>query len=254
MPRVWSFTEELYGRHFVKLARILLRLSIGTSGVLSLIVIICWVSVASFVTHSIRFVTDNAPPIFLDVYVPDSTPVVNTVRNFNPDAMIPAVHTDIELGAQADGVAISRYVLDIRTDPTTFFTPSGRWTSWRPGSRYRSITDPYYNGLPGRYGITSRIFVLTGMKVRLNGEVVSLGDMQINSQVMTVRPHWWAITTGCALPWLLHVPFAAPRWYRRFKHKPGHCRKCNYDLTGLAKGAPCPECGGPGEAAEGTGT
>ncbi|MGH7131888.1 MAG: hypothetical protein ACREJO_08095 [Phycisphaerales bacterium] len=29
----------------------------------------------------------------------------------------------------------------------------------------------------------------------------------------------------------------------------GHCLKCDYDLAGLAAGAPCPECGGGGRAA-----
>ena len=41
-----------------------------------------------------------------------------------------------------------------------------------------------------------------------------------------------------ALLWL--APGQLRRWHRR-RH--GHCQICNYDLTGLAPGSTCPECG-----------
>ena len=40
-----------------------------------------------------------------------------------------------------------------------------------------------------------------------------------------------------------------PRWMRRLRRasrrRRGHCPACNYDLRGLARNSPCPECGKP---------
>ena len=47
----------------------------------------------------------------------------------------------------------------------------------------------------------------------------------------------WFVAAACALPtaWL---------WYRdRRDKRPGHCSRCGYELTGLAPGSTCPECG-----------
>ena len=41
---------------------------------------------------------------------------------------------------------------------------------------------------------------------------------------------------------LVGVPTAALFWRDRRRPKPGHCRKCGYDLTGNVSGV-CPECG-----------
>ena len=38
------------------------------------------------------------------------------------------------------------------------------------------------------------------------------------------------------------VTYGALRWRER-RYRPGHCPVCRYDLTGLAKGKACPECG-----------
>ena len=45
----------------------------------------------------------------------------------------------------------------------------------------------------------------------------------------------WPVTVLSGLP-------AAWLWYRARRRR-GHCFACNYDLTGLALGKPCPECG-----------
>lgn len=43
---------------------------------------------------------------------------------------------------------------------------------------------------------------------------------------------------------LFAIPAPLVLWLtRRRRHRLGHCTNCNYNLTGLALGAPCPECG-----------
>lgn len=44
------------------------------------------------------------------------------------------------------------------------------------------------------------------------------------------------------LPFLLVAIPTAVLWLRRGGSEPGHCRKCDYDLTGNISGV-CPECG-----------
>jgi hypothetical protein len=39
-------------------------------------------------------------------------------------------------------------------------------------------------------------------------------------------------------------------WWRRRPPLRGHCRSCDYDLSGLAQGCECPECGTPAPAVE----
>lgn len=47
--------------------------------------------------------------------------------------------------------------------------------------------------------------------------------------------------------WLPIAPLAVPAillwWSGRGRVRPGGCRGCRYDLSGLPPGAPCPECG-----------
>jgi hypothetical protein len=47
--------------------------------------------------------------------------------------------------------------------------------------------------------------------------------------------------------WLPVAPLAVPVillwWNDRGRVRPGGCRGCRYDLSGLPAGAPCPECG-----------
>jgi len=48
------------------------------------------------------------------------------------------------------------------------------------------------------------------------------------------------------LPFLLYTAAAYRHWFHPKKRTalPGHCRKCEYDLTGNVSGI-CPECGTP---------
>ena len=50
----------------------------------------------------------------------------------------------------------------------------------------------------------------------------------------------WTLATLAALP------SALLWWYDRRGKAPGLCAACNYDLTGLAPGSTCPECGKTG--------
>ena len=69
------------------------------------------------------------------------------------------------------------------------------------------------------------------------------------------RPDWRPLEFGWKVSgngyWIvlpLWVPFSivalptAWLWWRDHRRRPGHCRKCGYDLTGLTGGR-CPECG-----------
>ena len=53
---------------------------------------------------------------------------------------------------------------------------------------------------------------------------------------------WDAMFYGALSAFSWHGPGQVRRWRRRGKG-PGHCAKCGYDLTGLAPGNKCPECG-----------
>lgn len=53
--------------------------------------------------------------------------------------------------------------------------------------------------------------------------------------------HTWVVPTFWSqLPFLLMLVWLVIT--RRRPHKPGHCQKCNYNLTGNTSGR-CPECG-----------
>ena len=62
------------------------------------------------------------------------------------------------------------------------------------------------------------------------------------------RPMEWTFSLGWSkfYPiWILALPLAAlTTWlWHLDRSKPGVCSACNYDLTGLAPGSTCPECG-----------
>ncbi|CAG1003492.1 hypothetical protein PHYC_03070 [Phycisphaerales bacterium] len=66
---------------------------------------------------------------------------------------------------------------------------------------------------------------------------------------------WWFDIGGAGSTYRAHIPlwcptllFATPavllwRSYLRARRVTNPCPKCNYPLTGLAPGSPCPECG-----------
>jgi hypothetical protein len=62
----------------------------------------------------------------------------------------------------------------------------------------------------------------------------------------TIAGSGWAMTVPMIVPLGLSAAAAAVFWWReRVEHRRkmvGHCRKCGYDLQGLASAA-CPECG-----------
>lgn len=59
---------------------------------------------------------------------------------------------------------------------------------------------------------------------------------------------WWPIFTEKTILvplWIVFAPVLVPSllvWRRSRRPPPGHCQKCNYDLTGNVSGV-CPECG-----------
>jgi len=65
--------------------------------------------------------------------------------------------------------------------------------------------------------------------------------------ILPLVPRWpeFLINTAfwAGILWLIFGGAAMLRGMWRTRH--GRCAKCNYDLRGLAAGAPCPECGSP---------
>ncbi len=60
---------------------------------------------------------------------------------------------------------------------------------------------------------------------------------------------YWVDVSTWALACFLAIP-GAMLWYIHLRKYPAssRCRKCHYDLTGLAAGTTCPECGAAGVA------
>ncbi|MBK7406529.1 MAG: hypothetical protein IPJ41_18520 [Phycisphaerales bacterium] len=64
-------------------------------------------------------------------------------------------------------------------------------------------------------------------------------------RAIPLRPIWrgllidWSLFASAWLAMLTLVPFVR----HRLRRKPGNCRGCGYDLSGLEAGTHCPECG-----------
>ena len=73
-----------------------------------------------------------------------------------------------------------------------------------------------------------------------NGRVVTYRDfsMTLHPLLALGVPIWF-----CTL--VVTLPTAYLWWRDRRDKSRGHCAKCGYDLTGLAPGSKCPECGRP---------
>jgi hypothetical protein len=68
------------------------------------------------------------------------------------------------------------------------------------------------------------------------------------SKRSTARPVAAFVDVPLWLPLLIVFTPTLLLWHRDRKLRPGHCRKCDYDLTGNTSGR-CPECGEPIPAA-----
>lgn len=57
----------------------------------------------------------------------------------------------------------------------------------------------------------------------------------------------WEVGVPLWQPLLVLLPIVALAWHLDLtalrRARAGHCPKCNYDLSGLPPGTPCPECG-----------
>ena len=84
---------------------------------------------------------------------------------------------------------------------------------------------------------------ITWMDERLNNMHLFpyvVWSKQFRADGSQVGPDWWF-----DLPfWFLLLVAGIPTFlaWRRDRAKPGHCRSCDYDLTGNVSGV-CPECG-----------
>lgn len=72
-----------------------------------------------------------------------------------------------------------------------------------------------------------------------------------NSEGLKFAPDWHIYSAG---DWFFNLPLWVPLaattfgsallfWSTRTRRRPGLCPNCGYDLTGLAAGTKCPECG-----------
>ena len=84
-----------------------------------------------------------------------------------------------------------------------------------------SSTDPHLTSVHGRMGF---------WYVR--------GEFDADCFLMVYCPFWIPVLLVAAYPILLLIKTIR----LRLRHKPGHCSKCGYDLTGLPDPR-CPECG-----------
>ncbi|MBX3359342.1 MAG: hypothetical protein KF745_13055 [Phycisphaeraceae bacterium] len=120
-----------------------------------------------------------------------------------------------------------------------------RWAATPPMRSVDGQVPPFYTidatGLPWRCAKSAGLWI---------------GDYTLEHQGAWVfrlhgTTHWtvpfspiWPGLIGNLIVWstlaalLLWSPAAAHRWYRR---RAGCCPTCRYDLTGLSRGAPCPE-------------
>ena len=117
-------------------------------------------------------------------------------------------------------VYLNQGALIIRWFTPADVTPSGTWR-WAPHPWKLSWKSQYLHsrGVPP---------VLTPGEVPVSFETIAASF-----------PLWW----GVAVMLLITLP----AWYfdalARRRARLGRCPKCNYDRTGLAAGAVCPECG-----------
>ena len=66
-----------------------------------------------------------------------------------------------------------------------------------------------------------------------------------SEQLSQSGPGYWFISIPLWLPLVALLLLTLWLWHRgRRRPRPGHCRRCDYDLTGNVSGV-CPECGTP---------
>jgi hypothetical protein len=106
-----------------------------------------------------------------------------------------------------------------------------------------------YLGRAGGVMATSGLLLITT-------DSVSPGGLQVWAHASRAL-YWLPSTSGpfVTIPlWPLFVAAFIPSaigWRRSRRRRPGHCRKCRYDLTGNLSGI-CPECGTPVEPDQAT--
>ena len=161
--------------------------------------------------------------------------------------------------------------------PTSIGAPSGgvRFDSWgsseesafRPDDRPDHVTGRplTLTGGPPSYTMTARYSGWPALSLR---QVVWVDTTDTGDQVVwhesierpgIVRSTFFdqprlplrPLPAGFAIDTMFYASliggiWLASGWLKRcLQPRPGHCPACNYDLTGLAPGSTCPECGKP---------
>jgi len=119
---------------------------------------------------------------------------------------------------------------------------------WRPGD----ISVEWYMTLLSGLALSACALVLwlctRSLVVTVACAAASLAYLVYQHRVMSdpFNPNHVLSPRRAIAYWSLGVTAALFFWAIRHRlkiRKPGHCQRCDYDLAGIAPGAPCPECG-----------
>ena len=134
-------------------------------------------------------------------------------------------------------VMISPRLFDVGAWKSTEFDPRGSDTVWQSGQYHIE-----YRGLSTQsQWVLCRWNLSSGLSSWSWRDIGWVRGQRGDAPILSFRQFWlptWLVVVPTMLPLCLGVGI---RLCRRRRGRPGHCRKCGYDLRGTP--GRCPECG-----------